>query len=54
MSAENVLSVDVRRDFVLVDALREAHKKKFDPRKYMKVQYVVCSSILDCRLIPCR
>lgn len=34
---ESILPIEVRRDFVLVDALREAHKKKFDPRKYLRV-----------------
>ena len=37
MSTENMLCVDVRRDFVLVDVLREARKKKFDHRKHLKV-----------------
>ncbi len=34
---ELLLPIEVRRDFVLLDALREARKKKFDPRKYLKV-----------------
>jgi hypothetical protein len=34
---ELLLPIEVRRDFVLLDALREAHNKKFDPRKYLKV-----------------
>ena len=36
---ELLLPIEVRRDFVLLDALREARKKKFDPRKYLKVSY---------------
>ena len=31
------LTIEVRRDFVLVDAMREARKKKFDARKNLKV-----------------
>ena len=29
--------IDVRRDFVLKDAIREAKKKKFDPSKLLRV-----------------
>lgn len=36
MDAE-VTEIDVRRDFVLVDALKEGRKKRFDPRKLLKV-----------------
>ena len=38
MPAENILRVDVCRDFVLVHALKEAKKKTFDPKKHLKVQ----------------
>lgn len=31
------LSIEVRRDFLLVDAMKEARKKKFDARKNLKV-----------------
>ena len=36
---ESVLPIEVRRDFVLLDALREARKKKFDSRKHLRVSY---------------
>ena len=35
LPSELLLPIEVRRDFVLLDALREAHKKKLDPRKYL-------------------
>lgn len=34
------LTIEVRRDFVLVDAMREARKKKFDAKKNLKVYSV--------------
>lgn len=37
MASEEILCIDVRRDYLLTDALREARKKKFDPRKPIKV-----------------
>ena len=37
IASEEILCIDVRRDFLLTDALREARKKKFDPRKPIKV-----------------
>lgn len=37
MPDKSLLCVDVRRELVLVDALREAKKKKFDPKKHLKV-----------------
>ncbi len=38
---EDILCIEVRRDFVLTDALKEGHKRKFDPLKLLKVQAVV-------------
>ena len=36
-SSDQKLYVDVRRDFFLKDALRECKKKKFDPKKLLRV-----------------
>ena len=33
----STLSIEVRRKFVLSDALREAKKNKFNPKKFIKV-----------------
>ena len=33
-----VLEIDVRRNFLLVDALREGRKKKFSPTKQLKAR----------------
>ena len=44
---ESVVPIEVRRDFVLLDALREAHKKKFDPRKYLKVSCAATLNVTD-------
>lgn len=33
----NIMRIDVRRDFILVDALREGKKKKFSAMKNIKV-----------------
>ena len=33
----SILHIEVRRDFVLCDALKEARKDKFDPKKFIKV-----------------
>ena len=41
MASEETLCIDVRCDYVLTDALREARKKKFDPRKPIKVLIIV-------------
>ena len=38
--SEYPLCINVRRDHLLADALREARKKRFDPRKYLKVMTV--------------
>lgn len=37
MECGETLCIDVRRDYLLTDALREARKKKFDPIKPIKV-----------------
>ena len=34
---EDVLEIDVRRNFILQDALREGRKKKFSTHKLLKV-----------------
>ena len=38
MVPDEDLPIEVRRDFLLQDALREARKKKFSPNKYLKVR----------------
>ena len=38
------LSIDIRRSFLLPDALREGHKK-FNPSKNLKVCNAVCPSL---------
>ncbi len=35
-----ILSIVIRRDFIIEDAMREARKKKFDPFKAVKVAVV--------------
>ena len=34
---DSTLHIEVRRNFVLSDALREARKNKFNPKKFIKV-----------------
>lgn len=34
---DSVLHIDVRRDCLISDAIREGQKSKFDPRKVLKV-----------------
>lgn len=34
---EDMLCIEIRRDFVLTDALREGRKRKFDPLKALRV-----------------
>lgn len=36
---DEYLFIDVRRGFILADAMRQARKKKFEPHKYLKVIY---------------
>ena len=36
---DDYLRIEIRRQYVLADALREARKKKFNPCKNIKVQY---------------
>ena len=36
----DVLDIDVRRSFILEDAVREGKKKKFCPQKLLKVCFV--------------
>jgi len=42
-SLNGELSIDIRRDNLLKDALKEAKKKKFDPMKSLMVIYNPCS-----------
>ena len=37
LPTDDVVEIDVRRKFVLQDALREGRKKKFSPKKLIKV-----------------
>ena len=36
-------SIDVRRDFVVQDGIREARKKRFDPSKLLRVSFSKCA-----------
>lgn len=45
ISDEDCLSIEVRRDYIINDALREGRKKKFDPWKNLKV-----STLMQCTL----
>ena len=45
MASEETLCIDVRREYLLTDALCEARKKKFDPRKPIKVLIILCPLI---------
>ena len=38
----NILPVEIRRDFLLVDALRAGRKAKFAANKYLRVSEVTC------------
>lgn len=42
----DVLEIDVRRDFLLVDVLREGQKKKFSPKKEIKARIISTNSYL--------
>lgn len=48
---ENCLSIEVRRDFIIHDALREGRKRKFDPWKNLKVLTVVSNLKSDVILL---
>ena len=39
---DNLMCLEIRRDHILADSLREARKKKFDPRKRIKVKFAEC------------
>ena len=48
------LYIDIRRNFVLQDALRKGGKKKFSPRKHLKVWHELqhrCHTIVSSALI---
>lgn len=36
---ENVCVLEVRRDFVLLDTMKQVHRKKFDPKKFFKARF---------------
>ena len=38
-SDDNPMCIEVRRDYILMDGLKEARKKKFDPKRQLKVKY---------------
>ena len=47
---QQTLSLDIRRDFIIEDAMREAKKKKFDPHKNVKViiYFLLIQSMILC------
>ena len=42
----DVLEIDVQRDFLLVDVLREGQKKKISPKKEIKARIITTNSYL--------
>ena len=38
-SDDNPMCIEVRRDYILIDGLKEVRKKKFDPKRQLKVKY---------------
>lgn len=46
MSILSTFHIEVRRDYILVDALKEASKKKFDPFKTIKVSHKSSTMIM--------
>ena len=48
---DNEFTIDVRRSNLLQDALKEAHKKKFDVTKRMKVR--ICIDRFNKKAWPC-
>ena len=46
---DNVLYFDIRRDFVVVDGMREYHKKKFSPNRFIKV--IIYKCIRMCHIV---
>ena len=47
LSVASPLTIEVRRDFVLNDAIKEAGKKKFDATKKLKVIGHPCSNSIS-------
>ena len=43
---DSSLYIEVRRNFVLSDALREARKNKFNAKKFIKVRNTIICAIL--------
>ena len=39
MNSDDPMCIEVRRDYILMDGLKEARKKKFDPKRQLKVKY---------------
>lgn len=48
----DVLEIDVRRNFLLVDALREGKKKKFSPAKEIKARIIIISHEFSFKYTP--
>lgn len=46
MMEPGIVCIDIRREFVLEDALREARKKKFSPKKKLKVKVTLLTKKL--------
>ena len=42
-----IMCIDIRREFVLEDALREARKKRFSPKKKLKVKVTLLTKSND-------
>lgn len=40
---DDIMCIDVRRNFFIQDAMRECNKKKFDPKKVIKVSLYLLS-----------
>ena len=45
-----VLEIDVRRNFLLIDALREGRKRKFSPSKQLKARIKLIKFRINCTL----
>ena len=40
---DDIMCIDIRRNFFIQDAMRECNKKKFDPKKVIKVSLYLLS-----------
>ena len=36
MNSDDPMCIEVRRDYILMDGLKEARKKKFDPKRQLR------------------